>query len=144
MREKQLKLKKKWLAPTKAGWHWTHSSLVLLMCKKSSASVGKSKEGKHRGAYLHKCRYNKQIIATRRRITNPRGLRGKRRNVLSMSDIESQKLALALVGIMSVDCEFKFGPHPYTRNSFFVKHQPLWHYPGSLKFEWSCVQSNSF
>ena len=39
----------------------------------------------------------------------------------------------------------QFGPHCYTRNFFFLKHQPLWQlYPASLKFEWSCVQPNSF
>ena len=64
MREKQLKLKKKWLAPTKAGWHWTHSSLVLLTYLHRlhlQARVKKEITGRH---ICILCRYSiKQIIS---------------------------------------------------------------------------------
>ena len=130
----------------KAGWHWTHSRLVLLCVRNRLHLQARVKKEITEG---HNCitvdTTSKQIIAYTQ--THHKPTRHARKEKECPFNVRHwvTKTGACLGGNHVCRLWIQFGPHCYTRNFFFLKHQPLWQlYPASLKFEWSCVQPNSF
>ena len=130
----------------KAGWHWTHSRLVLLCVRNRLHLQARVKKEITEG---HNCitvdTTSKQIISYTQ--THHKPTRHARKEKECPFNVRHwvTKTDACLGGNHVCRLWIQFGPHCYTRNFFFLKHQPLWQlYPASLKFEWSCVQPNSF